>query len=215
MWHTDALDTFDNHLGVLSRFSNIHTQSSNRSGELWITSITLSYLRLQSDDEDSIRDLETQLDEEIINKGDKCGKGSPRRKRREMKRKRERVVDPRAPDTDTDFPPKSISDKRARAQRRHRQLPGIRELSASLVITSDRMGRCWTCSIISESIDEEAVAGYVYEIADILQMFIHQSYSGRSLCFLLLLGYLCESLSKECEKFTEELDITDMDVRTM
>jgi hypothetical protein len=66
---------------------------------------------------------------------------------------------------------------------------------------------------VSEVIDEEAVAGYVLEIANILQMFIHQQYSGRILCFLLLLGYLCESLSKECEKFTDELDkIMGMDV---
>jgi len=56
-------------------------------------------------------------------------------------------------------------------------------------------------------------AGYAEEIKDILQMFIHQQYTGRVLVFLLLLGYLCESLSKECEKFTEELDdIMGMDV---
>jgi hypothetical protein len=208
MWHTDALDTFDDHLGVLSRFSNTHNQSSNSSGGIWITSITLSHWRLQTDDENTIRDLETQLDEEEIDKRDKWGIGSPRRKRREKKGKRENLVEPKS---HTDFPPKSVSDYSARAQRRHRQLSEFRELSMSLVITGDRMGHCWTCSIVSEIIDEEAVAGYVYQLADILQMFIHQPYSGRVLCFVLLLGYLCESLSKECERFTEELDgITDI-----
>jgi hypothetical protein len=103
----------------------------------------------------------------------------------------------------TDFPPKSVSDKRnkrsAQDDCKH-QLSTIRELSMPLVITSDIMGRYWTCSIVSELVDEQAVAKYTDEIKDILQMFIYQQITGRALMFLMLLGHLCESLSKECER---------------
>lgn len=115
----------------------------------------------------------------------------------------------------TDFPPRSINDQRVNVKKGELHLSTIRELSMSLVITGDPMGRSWTCTIISDVIDEKAVARYMEEIKDILQMFIHQQYTGRVLSFLLILGYLCESLSKECEDFTKELeDIMGMDVRT-
>jgi hypothetical protein len=74
-------------------------------------------------------------------------------------------------------------------------------------------GRKAWVGLSREVIDEEALTVYVDQIADRLQIFIHQQYSGRILCFLLLLGHLCESLCEECEKFTEELDnIMDMNV---
>jgi hypothetical protein len=110
----------------------------------------------------------------------------------------------------------SVSDKRNLLEEGQPQLLTIRELSMSVVFTGDRMGRCWSCIILSEVIDEEAVQGYTKEINDILQMFIHQQYTGRMLSFLLLLGYLCESLSKECEKFTVESDkIIGINVSTL
>jgi len=207
MWHTDALDTLDDHLGVLSRFSNIHNQSSNGLGDVWITSITISHWRLRNDYENYIYDLEEEAEEE-----EKAKEGG---EHREPKNEAGRYGKTRRKGlfVNTDFPPKSVSDKRSLAEEGQRQLSTIQELSMSLVITGDRMGRCWTCSIVSEVIDEKVIAGYVDKITDILQMFIHQQYVGRVLCFLLLLGYMCESLSKECERFAEELDkIMGMDV---
>jgi len=62
MWHTDALDTLDAHLGILSRFSNVHNQSSTGSGDLWITSITISQWRLQGRYKSYIRKIEDEVE---------------------------------------------------------------------------------------------------------------------------------------------------------
>ena len=217
MWHPDALDTFDDHLGILSHFFDATNQLSNGGEDMWITSITISHWRLQNDHERDIRKIEDKLEDDEKEqrvKAQRLRQGAD--KRQAKGESHESVRAGGAVPLITDFPPKSVSDKRnktlAQAGRKH-QLSTIRELSMSLVITGDWMGRCWTCSIVSELIDEQAIAKYTDEIKDILQMFIHQQYTGRVLVFLLLLGYLCESLSKECENFTEELDdIMGMDV---
>jgi hypothetical protein len=227
MWHTDALDTLDDHLGVLSHFSNVNNQTSNGLGDVWTTSITISHWRLQDDYESIIGKME-----EDIEKEEKQTRIDTQ-KSLETESKIMQSTDIGGSDTDLDktiegekaitvitkFPPKGVSDQRNKKEKKHRtdrmrrHLSSIMQLSMSLVITGDRMGRSWTCSIISELIDETAVAGYTREITEILQMFIHQQYAGRVLSFLLLLGYLCESLSRECEEFTVELDdIMGMDV---
>lgn len=182
MWHPDALDTFDDHLGNLSKSSTVYTQSSTilndlngrvDPGDVWISTITLSHWRLQSDYQKFLLGMEDGNDTE-------------------------RVM--------TDFPPQSVSDKRSPAEEGQHHLLSIREMSMSLVFTGDRMGRTWTCTILCELIDEKAVSGYMLEIMKIQQMFIHQQYTGRNLCFILLLGYMCQSLARECESFAEELD---------
>ncbi|KAH8648735.1 hypothetical protein BGZ60DRAFT_390281 [Tricladium varicosporioides] len=176
MWHTDALDTIDDHLGVLSKFSDLHNQSSNELGDVsdvWITSITISHWRLQ----DYYETYSWELEDEGQNEEDKQQKT-------------------RGP----------LSWSPCAEESGQHQLSTIRELSMSLVFTGDRMGRCWTCTIISEVMNEVQVAQYVEEIKNVQQMFIHQQYTARVLSFILLLGYLCESLAKECENFTEELD---------
>jgi hypothetical protein len=217
MWHPDALDTFDDHLGILSHFFDATNQLSNGGDDMWITSITISHWRLQNDHERNIRKIEDEAEDE-----EKEQRVEARRLRQEADERQakgksnESVKAGAVVPLITDFPPKSVSDKRnktlAQDGRKH-QLSTIRELSMSLVITGDRMGRCWTCSIISELTDEQELVKYADEIKDIMQMFIHQQYTGRALVFLLLLGYLCESLSKECENFTNELDdIMGMDV---
>jgi hypothetical protein len=217
MWHTDALDTFDDHLGILSHFFDATNQLSNGGDDMWITSITISHWRLQNDHDRDIRKIEDEVEDDEKEQRAKAQRLRQGADERQTKGEGgESVKAGAAVPLITDFPPKSVSDKRnktlAQDDRKH-QLSTIRELSMSLVITGDRMGRCWTCSIVSELIDEQAIVKYTDEIKDILQMFIHQQYTGRVLVFLLLLGYLCESLSKECENFTEELDdIMGMDV---
>jgi hypothetical protein len=62
-------------------------------------------------------------------------------------------------------------------------------------------------------VDEGTMLGYSNDIARVLQMFIHQQYTGRVLTFALVLGYQCESLALECERFLDEVDhVTRMDV---
>ena len=217
MWHPDALDTFDDHLGILSHFFDATNQLSNGGEDMWITSITISHWRLQNDHERDIRKIEDEVENDEKEQRAEAQRLRQGADERQAKGKSDETIKAGAAvPLITDFPPKNVSDKRnktlAQDGRKH-QLSTIRELSMSLVITGDRMGRCWTCSIVSELMDEQEIAKYADEIKDILQMFIHQQYTGRVLVFLLLLGYLCESLSKECENFTEELDdIMGMDV---
>ncbi|KAK4445501.1 hypothetical protein QBC34DRAFT_472436 [Podospora aff. communis PSN243] len=132
MWHPDALDTIDNHLGSLSQFFDLPGQQAPSGGDgLW----------------------------------------------------------------------KHVSN--------------IRELPVSLVMTGD-WGRYWTCTVISELVDGSLAQKYAAEARDILQMFVNQQYTGRVLVFLVLLGYLCESLAAECEKFLDELErIMEMDAMVL
>ncbi len=59
------------------------------------------------------------------------------------------------------------------------------------------------------------VAGYIAEVRDILQMFIHQQYTGRALVFVLLLRLHVRESRSGCEKFMEQLsNITGMGVST-
>ncbi|KAK3368798.1 hypothetical protein B0H63DRAFT_529168 [Podospora didyma] len=65
---------------------------------------------------------------------------------------------------------------------------------------------------MSELIDETATWKYAQQVREIMQMFVHQHYTGRVLVFLFLLSYLCESLAVECENFQDELEkIMEMD----
>jgi hypothetical protein len=190
-----------------TRLTDVIQQSSNGLGDVWITSITISHWRLQTEAENYIYILEQEFEAD-----DKKPEPPERRKHHFFGD----AVDSEGKEPFTLFPPPTVSDQRSPAEDGQPQLSTIRELSMSVVFTGDRMGRCWTCSILSEVIDEEAAQKYTQEINEILQMFIHQQYTGRMLSFILLLGYLCESLSKECEKFTVELDkIMGMDVSTI
>lgn len=65
----------------------------------------------------------------------------------------------------------------------------------STIFSGDRAGHNWTCSVVSEFIDEEKLK-YMEKIEKILQMFICQQYSGRVLKFFLLLGYLCKNFQR-------------------
>jgi hypothetical protein len=219
MWHPDALDTFDDHLGTLSHFFNGTNQMSREGEDLWYTTITISHWRLQSLFESEVSKIADKA--EKIDKENREKELQIQQKEADEQKAREATDDndPLGPPplvTITDFPPKTVSDQRMRRPRKGGDkdpLSTIRQLSMSLVITGDTMGRYWTCCMVSDLLDEPAVAKYVEEINGILQMFIHQQYTGRTLVFMLLLGYFCESLSRECENFMGELDkIMGMDV---
>src|SRR3569833_1122421 len=96
-----------------------------------------------------------------------------------------------------DFPPPSVAKQ---------HYGKIHELSLSLVITGDDRVRNWTCAVICELFDEQNMAEYARQAAEIMQMFIHQQYTARALIFLMLLGYMCEELAAETETFMETLN---------
>jgi len=211
IWHPDAIDAIDDYLGDLSRFSDVTTHSLSGQ-DTWITSMTISHWHLETQAQELIRNPEknqaeatkplhrsrfAKLWEALVRKFSKTAE-LPRVKVHTSR------SDPRVSMLVADFPPMSVGMGR---------LATIRTLSLTVTITGDLNGLNWICTIISDLFDEGAVFGYANEAAQILQMFIHQQFTGRTLVFALVLGYLCESLAVECERFCEEVDhITDMDV---
>jgi len=185
MWHTDALDAFDDHLGTVSRFFNGHTSSG--STDVWITSITLLHYNLEYNDE-----YIPKVFDEV--RGEKAW-----------------------------FPPVGVAGVRKSVFRKmlwfwpakesESSNLDIGETASTLVITGDEKGFSWTCSIISSTLEESAMALCTQDSTDILEMFNHQRYSGRSLVFIMFLGHICESLARKNEHFLHTLDtVMDMDV---
>jgi len=211
MWHTDALDTFDDHLGGLSHFSDFYKRVSSGGDDLWITSITISHWGLQNEMQSRISKMVYENEERA--REARVKKLSEQFLKEQTHEKTELVSD----GIITHFPPKTVSDNRGKkstpGRRRKDPLSTIRQFSMSLVMTGDPNGQYWTCTLVSDLIDEESVLQYTMEARQICQMFIHQQYTARALVFILLLGYLCDSLSIECENFMDELtSIMGMDV---
>lgn len=211
MWHPDALDAFDSHLGVLSNFSDTIVPVSNRGDDLWTTWITLSHWRLESRFESRIRETEvkTESKEQRISH-----LGSSKYKERNGSSESGIPITASTAQGEAAFPPKGVSDFRDHIKDSHKdRFSKIRGLAISLVMTGDCWGRYWTCTVMNELIDEKAAGCLTRETQDILQMFIHQQYTGRTLVFFLVLGYYCEYMADECENFTDQLDqIMGMDV---
>ncbi|KAK4443437.1 hypothetical protein QBC34DRAFT_443388 [Podospora aff. communis PSN243] len=63
MWHPDAIDTYDAHLGELSQFSDSLNQSITGGEDTWITSITISHWRLHDPLESMILRAENEVDD--------------------------------------------------------------------------------------------------------------------------------------------------------
>jgi hypothetical protein len=82
----------------------------------------------------------------------------------------------------------------------------VEEQSSCLVITGDRRGRFWVCTIWSALADEEMMDTWVDELPATLQSFVHSRSIGRCLVFMHLLGHLCEELSKVYKVIVDSLD---------
>ena len=231
LWHPDALDTFDNHLGSLSAFYSTTDTPVLDSGDTWITSVTIKHWRLLDDQESTIREAEKDIAEDDLTRRQtehekrKLGVQVADEKEKRLKKQRRTGTataaktaatgNPTLDETNAvPFPPDTIRDHRlgsALLERRPKgaaqsHLSKIHELGLSLVITGDEMGRSWTCTVICELFDEAEVAMYALKVSEILQMFIHQQEAARSLAFLLLLGEMCLKLSRECTKFMLQMD---------
>jgi hypothetical protein len=185
MWHTDALDAFDDHLGTVSRFFNGRTSSG--STDVWITSISIAHWNLEYNNEF----VPNVFDEA---RGEKAW-----------------------------FPPSGVAGVRKSVfrkilwfwptQEHDSSNLDIGEAASTLVITGDEKGLSWTCSVISSILEEPVIALCAEDSTDVLEMFKHQQYSGRSLVFIMFLGYICESLAQKNEHFLHTLDtVMDMDV---
>lgn len=255
MWHPDAIDTYDAHLGELSQFSDSCKQSITGGEDTWITSITISHWRLHDRVESMILRAENEVDDaeckarqEKLDTAKSVLEGAHRTRtltglvslpalyRRLTSRRPARdpttTTNTSEPDTELapfptiamslsqpnkaaprgflfrkppspdhvqkdDFPPQSVADERSGK---------IHDLRLSLAITGDSRGRSWTCSMVCELFSETQAASYALEAAETLQMFIHEQDTGRALVFMLLLGYMCEALARECDIFIKELD---------
>lgn len=178
---------------------------------MWATSITLMFWRLLSDEDRKVRDLE---------RADEGGHASSEGGAtcRDKSNGTDGTIPLRRTEEDREFPPPKMLGRGRRRWWRiggggsaHKKVgssgPGshMHEIAISMGITGDYSGRGWTCSIICELFSEEEMTGHVREAARVMQMFIHQQYSGRSLVFLMLLGHICNQLAQECSRFVEEL----------
>lgn len=197
---------------------------------MWLSSITLAHWRPQNDVERKLSEAQGAIEEKDKKEREKKEKEKKEREQEEEEKKRKRTeaaeelpddsltdgessdddeVRGPGPSTSTAFPPASVEDWRGREADDldpQNQLSSISEQSISLVITGDGMGRSWTCSLVCDLIDERMVVKYAAEIKTILQMFIHQQYTGRALVFTYLLGQICKALSMECERFMNQID---------
>lgn len=81
----------------------------------------------------------------------------------------------------------------------------IEEGSCSLIISSDNSGDWMACTVISSVLPEFMMAGCIREMTQVLAEFLHQPQTARCLTFLIFLGAMCDSLSKEYETILEEL----------
>ncbi|KAM7194686.1 hypothetical protein V8F20_007878 [Naviculisporaceae sp. PSN 640] len=226
MWHPDALDTFESHLGQLSQFSDFQQQVPRGGEDIWVTSITLSHWRLEDHTETKIRRILEKDPSKSLTVSDPASVKAPSKEwwpdflayirnliAHGQPPKQE--GDTPRPGTNSgkngelssatnelDFPPVTVPDARKYAKRPYQ----IRELSVSLCFTGD-WGRYWTCTLVSELVTGSMATRYADETRAIMQMFIHQPYTGRVLVFLLLLSHLVESLAVESEKFLGELEL--------
>ena len=90
----------------------------------------------------------------------------------------------------------------------------LEERCSSIVITGDRTGNFWTCSVISSLIKEEykgnlerhSMENYAARVREITQLFVHQKDVGRRLSFVMLVGILCFDLAREYNKIIEYLE---------
>jgi hypothetical protein len=64
MWHPEALDTFDGHLGPLSDFVDHYKKMPRGGDDMWRTSITLSHWRLRNIRQSKIHNIEAKVEDD-------------------------------------------------------------------------------------------------------------------------------------------------------
>jgi hypothetical protein len=179
MWHVDAIDTYDDHFRNTSHFFD-----SKEKEQTWITSISLSYWGFKRTGSrynrlfDERRDSAEFPPRTVALVGDKAKVHWWQRGEKEN--------------------PTSEKEKKKEKEK-------IEEGSSSLVISGDRSGSWWICSVISPVLSEGAMQECIESVMPTLDYFIHQPSTGRCVVFLLFLGKMCESLSEEYEHILNKL----------
>ncbi|KAK0627931.1 hypothetical protein B0T14DRAFT_513555 [Immersiella caudata] len=208
MWHPEGIDTFDDYLGTLSHFYD--TKSAGTTDDMWITSITLTHWRPQTELEGKISLSEVAIEKQL----------AAERRNLKATRKEEEEEDDWDSSEDEDveqtpnsmvnepfqFPPASVKDSRTEGGSVRNLISSISEQSISLVLTGDGMGRYWTCSLVCDLMDDHMMARCAAGVHAILQNFIQQQYTGRALVFAYLLGEICRKMAIECERFMNQID---------
>lgn len=191
MWHSDAMDAFDAHVGstFASRFIDSREGNSNlinRDDETerpWTTSITIFHWEFI--ESFLPKDIATIFNEEQHPEIMFPPANVPQNK---IKKKQMAVA-------------KAKSSDKKEPQTKH-----LRERSSTIAITSDTVGTFWTCSVLTSSISVEAMSAFAEDLVTPLGTFLHQRSTGRQLIFLSLLGHLCENVAKGYDEILRKVD---------
>jgi len=185
IWHANALDAFDAHLGTVSKFFNDNV--SIGSADVWITRITILHWSLEYNNKDVPKIF-----------------GEVRGEKAEFPPLNLSGVNQSL--LDNLF--RSWTGEKESPSNQE-----IGETASTLVITGDDKGFSWNCSVVSSIMDENLIDQCATTATKILQMFKHQQRSGRSLVFFMFLGHICVELAHQNEDFIKILGkAMDMEV---
>lgn len=81
----------------------------------------------------------------------------------------------------------------------------LEEGKSSLVLSGDRFGFWWKCSVISPILPDSTMEFCRQITLERLEEFVHQPFCGRCLIFLGFLGAICDSISSRYESILGEL----------
>ncbi|KAK0642097.1 hypothetical protein B0T16DRAFT_224948 [Cercophora newfieldiana] len=107
------------------------------------------------------------------------------------------------------FPPvgKFQSHRFIKKPRQHLPTAHVRAMSLSMVITGDKNGRSWICSLICDLFDGHELRLCGDGVSRILRTFTQQQSAGRCLVFLFLLERMCGKVADESDAFVREIDL--------
>jgi hypothetical protein len=84
---------------------------------------------------------------------------------------------------------------------------------SSIILSTNSFGDFSKCTVVSEFMDHEKMKGISEDARKLWQKFIHQPQTARCLVFFLLLGKMCETITRNYEQAIETLSsILTLDV---
>lgn len=205
MWHPEALDMFDRHLGNLCHFSSQSNQSC------WVISITILYW--------SLKPRPADVSGATSNISDQCEAILEQIESSKWTRGASPMSDVFDENRDIAiFPPDFLGHNVYKKAGRisnvddlstRRYIKGehcVEERATSILITTNGLGDLGRCSVVSPVISEEAMLESSRSATEVWKAFINQPQTARCLIVLILLGATCDALSNQYQDILETLN---------